>query len=220
MWYAAWFESIVDYIMNKIWSNEEITKALRIKTTRYPEIALREFIANALIHQDLSITWTSSVIEIYPNRIEIINPWAPLIDIDRFIDHPAMSRNTDLAKMMRSLWFCEESGSWVDRALESIEVYQLPAPKFETYEIFTKVTLYAPKEFKHMSQEDRVRACYQHCTLQYVLWINRMSNSTLRKRFNIPESNYPLATKIINEAKEKGKIKVWDKPKEYIPYWA
>lgn len=219
-WYAIWFEWLIDYIISQVWNNEEITKALRKNTKIYPEIALREFIANAIIHQDFSVTWTWSLIEIYSNRIEITNPWVPLIDTERFIDHPPRSRNEDLASLMRRFWFCEESWSWVDRALINIELYQLPAPKFETFDDFTKITLYTPRPLKDMTKDDKIRACYQHCVLMYIKMEEKMTNKSLRERLNIPETNYPAASKIISDTLKAWKIKEWERSKEYIPWWA
>jgi predicted HTH transcriptional regulator len=51
-----------------------------------PEIAIRELIANALIHQDFSAKGTNPMIEIFDNRIEISNAGKPLIDVLRLID--------------------------------------------------------------------------------------------------------------------------------------
>ena len=39
----------------------------------YPEIALRETIANALIHQDFSISGTGPVVEVYADRWLILS---------------------------------------------------------------------------------------------------------------------------------------------------
>ena len=50
-------------------------------------LAIREIIANALIHQDFFITGTGPTIEIFSNRIEITNPGLPLVDIKRIIDN-------------------------------------------------------------------------------------------------------------------------------------
>lgn len=219
-WYAVWFEWLIDYIISQVWINEEIWRALRVKKSIYPEITIREFVANSIIHQDFSITWTWPLIEIYENRIEITNPWIPLIDVDRFIDHPPKSRNEDLASLMRRFWYCEESWSWVDRAIKNIELFQLPAPQFEIYDEFTRITIYAPKQLKNMSKDDKIRACYQHCVLQYLSWWKKMTNSSLRERLKIPESNYPAASKIIKLTLDENKIKSWERSKEYIPYWA
>ena len=69
----------------------------------YPAIALREAVANALIHQDFSVTGTGVVVEIFSNRIEITNPGIPLVDIYRIVDNPPKSRNEKLASLMRRL---------------------------------------------------------------------------------------------------------------------
>ena len=217
--YAVAFDTIINYIQERLPVNEDISKSFRKEQKMYPEVALREFVANALIHQDFSIAGTGPMVEIFDNRIEITNPGKPLIDTDRFIDHPPRSRNEEIANLMRQVGICEESGTGVDRALIQIEMYQLPAPKFEAFSDFTRVTLYAHKNFKSMSKEERIRACFQHCVLLHVEK-KRMTNATLRKRLNIADEQYPIATTIINETIEKGFIKVSEKPREYVPDWA
>lgn len=72
--YAIGFEGFVKFLSAMLPQSEIIEQALRHKTTVYPEIALRELIANALIHQDFSITGTSPMVEVFDNRIEIRNP--------------------------------------------------------------------------------------------------------------------------------------------------
>ena len=101
-WYAVGFEGLVDYISANLPVNEEIGKALRKEIPMYPPIAIREFVANALIHQDFSIGGSSPMMEIFANRMEITNPGKPLIDVFRFIDHTPISRNEKLASL------CEE----------------------------------------------------------------------------------------------------------------
>jgi len=217
--YAISFENLLDYVNDKLPHNEEISKSLRKEVKMYPEVAIREFVANALIHQDLSISGAGPMIEIFDNRIEITNTGEPLIDTDRFIDHPPRSRNEDMASFMRQIGVCEEGGTGIDRALISIALYQLPAPNFEKYENFTKVTLYAHKSLRDMTLDDKVRACFQHCVLKYVENY-RMTNATLRERLGIGEKNYPAASAIIRATIEKKLIKESEKPKEYVPIWA
>jgi len=216
--YATAFKKVLEYIHEKLPVNEEISKSLRKEHKMYPDVAIREFVANALIHQDLALTGTSPMVEIFDKRIEITNPGKPLIDIDRFIDHPARSHNESMAAFMREIGICEESGTGIDRALTAIEIYQLPAPKFEAFDDFTRITLYAHRNLKGMSKEERIRACYQHCVLLYVRG-ERMTNASLRKRLGIERKNYPMATRIINETIKKGKIKMSGKVREYVPFW-
>ena len=217
--YAIAFESLLEYINDRLPQNEEISKSLRKEVKMYPEVAVREFVANALIHQDLSLSGAGPMVEIFENRIEITNTGEPLIETDRFIDHPPRSRNEDMASFMRQIGVCEEGGTGVDRALINIAIYQLPAPSFEKYENFTKVTLYAHKELRDMTTDDKVRACFQHCVLKYIEK-SRMTNATLRERLGIGEKNYPAASTIIKSTIEKGLIKESEKPKEYVPIWA
>ena len=217
--YAIAFENLLEYINDKLPSNEEISRSLRKEVKMYPEVAIREFVANALIHQDLSISGAGPMVEIFDNRIEITNTGEPLIETDRFIDHPPRSRNEDLASFMRQIGVCEEGGTGIDRALINIALYQLPAPSFEKYKDFTKVTVYAHKKLKDMSLDDKVRACYQHCVLKYIEK-SRMTNATLRERLSIGDKNYPAASAIIKAAIKKGLIKESEKTKEYVPIWA
>ena len=49
--YASGFEGLMNYINILLPKNEQIGQALRDETTHYPEIALCELVANAIIHQ-------------------------------------------------------------------------------------------------------------------------------------------------------------------------
>jgi predicted HTH transcriptional regulator len=223
--YASNFEGLIDYIMSITPTNEIIQSALRSEIKMYPEVAIREFVANALIHQDYCQEGNSVMIEIFPERMEITNPGSPLVDTDRFIDTPPKSRNETLASLMRRLSICEERGSGVDRAIAAIEAWQLPAPKFLREDEFTKVIMFAPQILSRMAKEDRIRACYQHCALMYVSG-QITNNQSVRKRFNITERNYPIASRILSETVEAGYIKPANPENQsrkhitYIPFWA
>ena len=94
-------------------------------------VAVRELVANALIHQDFSITGAGPMVEIFEGRIEVTNPGEPLVATDRFLDSPPKSRNESLASLMRRFRICEERGSGIDKVVSQIELYQLPPPLFE-----------------------------------------------------------------------------------------
>ena len=223
--YASGFEGLVKYVMDQLPSNEVIEKALRKNVKVYPEIAIREFVANALIHQDFTISGSGVLIEIFPERLEITNPGTPLVDTNRFIDTAPKSRNETLASLMRRLNICEERGSGIDRAIAAVESFQLPAPQFIRGEDYTRIILYAPVPLSKMDKEDKIRACYQHTCLHYVN-NQKVSNQSVRQRFNISKNNYPMAWKIISETVEAGLIKPTDpensskKFATYIPFWA
>lgn len=164
------------------------------------------------------------MIEMYADRVEISNPGIPSITVERFIDE-YQSRNELLADFMRRFGICEEKGSGIDKVVQAAEVYQLPAPDFRVGETRTTAILFAHQDFSEMSKADRVRACYQHACLQF-LSNKRMSNQTLRDRFNLSESKAPTVSLIISAAKDDGLIKSDEgdtsstRYARYLPFWA
>lgn len=222
--YASGFEGLIQYITNLLPNNEIMGKALRKVVPMYPDRAVRELVANALIHQNFFMQGTSPIIEIFEDRMEITNPGAPLIDKARFVDHPPVSRNEQLASFMRRIGVCEERGSGYDKVVFETEYYQLPAPEIEIYNDHTKVVLFAHKEYSQMSKEDKYRACYLHACLKRV---NRdyMTNASLRERFNIEKKNSSMISRLLNETCAVGLIYISpdstsDKNRKYLPYWA
>ncbi|MEK9156175.1 MAG: ATP-binding protein [Patescibacteria group bacterium] len=224
--YATGYRGLVSYINSQLPMNEEIKQALRTDNRMYPEIAIRELIANALIHQDFSIRGSGPMVEIFNDRIEISNPGKPLISVDRFIDHSPQSRNECIAALMRRIKICEERGSGIDKVIFWIEVFQLPAPMFEVSENSTRVTLFAYKSLREMEKTDKIRACYQHCCLKYVSK-EKTTNTSLRNRFKIKNENYSIASRIIGDTIDAKLIKLYDPEKsgsrkhsKYVPIWA
>lgn len=222
--YAVGFQGLIKYITGLLPYNEVIRDGIRTDVPLYPEIALRELIANSLIHQDFSIKGAGPSIDVYLDRIEISNPGKPLINTLRFIDEPPITRNERVADVMRRLGICEERGSGIDKVISSIEIYQLPAPEFRSTERSTVAVIYAPKPFSEMSRDDRIRACYQHTVLMYIT-NRKMSNATLRERFGIKEESYTLASRIIKDTIEAGLIRQTNlnqskKSSTYLPFWA
>ncbi|MCW5960730.1 MAG: transcriptional regulator, partial [Pyrinomonadaceae bacterium] len=222
--YAVGYEGAITVINSLLPANEQIGKAFRREVRMYPEIAIRELVANALIHQDFSITGSGPMVEIYSDRIEITNPGKPLIDVLRFIDHPPRSRNEDIAAFMRRINICEERGSGIDKVIHSVEIFQLPPPSFRAEGNNTTSILYADKTLAEMTREERVRACYQHAVLKYIS-NERMTNASLRERFDIADQNYPMASKIIKETINSELVKLFDssvsnKERSYVPIWA
>ncbi|MDX2231331.1 MAG: ATP-binding protein [Leptolyngbyaceae cyanobacterium bins.349] len=224
--YAVGFEGLVDFVHSAAPQNRFIEEVMREEVKMFPKQALRELIANALVHQDFLATGASVMIEMYGDRVEISNPGIPPIQVERFIDE-YRSRNEYLADLMRRFGICEEKGSGIDKVVSAAEIYQLPAPDFRVGETRTTSVLFAYQDFADMSKSDRVRACYQHCCLLYVS-NQRMSNQTLRERFGFDESKNALVSQVIRGTKEAGLIKADDSASaststryaRYLPYWA
>jgi ATP-dependent DNA helicase RecG len=222
--YAVGFQGLVRFVMDQLPQNEVIEDALRKEVKLVPEVVIRELVANSLIHQDFSIGGASVMVEIYQNRVEISNPGEPIVPVERFIDG-YQSRNERLADLMRRLGICEEKSSGIDRVVQAAEVYQLPAPDFRAGHRRTTVTIYGPKPFEEMDRNDRVRACYQHCALRWVM-AERMTNQSLRERFHLGEDKAAIASQIIAATIEAGLVKPDEsvggsrKFARYLPFWA
>lgn len=222
--YAAGFEGLIGFVTNLLPSNEVIGQALRKQVPMFPELAIRELVANAIIHQDFHLTGTAPMVEIFESRMEISNPGLPLVQTDRFLDSPPRSRNETLASFMRRIGVCEERGSGVDKVVFQTELYQLPAPLFTTSDEHTRAVLFAHRDLKEMDKFDRIRACYLHACLRYVQR-DAMTNTTLRERFGIEEKNSATASRLIKEALDAGLIVPYDvnagrKYMKYLPWWA
>lgn len=221
--YALGFSGLVEWVNGQLPANEEIGKSLRKNVRMYPEIAIRELVANSIIHQDFSVKGFPTI-EIYSDRIEISNPGVPIIQSERFIDEYG-SRNEKLADIMRRMGFCEEKGSGLDKTIFNVELYQLPPIKINVQENRTIIIIYSFKSLNSMSKEEKIRACYQHACLKYVS-NEKMTNQTLRDRFGIEEHNSALASRILKDTFDANLIKEEDpdsqsrKYKKYIPYWA
>ena len=115
-------------------------------------------------------------------------------------------------------------GSGIDKVVSQVELFQLPAPLFESPEGFTRAVLFAHKDLKDMDKADRVRACYLHACLLYVTR-REMTNTTLRARFGVEEHNRSLVSRLIREAVEAGVVVPVDadaapKLMRYLPFWA
>jgi len=222
--YASGFDDLIGFIMTLLPSNEVIGQALRKTVPMFPELAVRELVANALIHQNFHLTGTGPMVELFASRMEITNPGLPLVKTDRFLDSPPKSRNEALASFMRRIGVCEERGSGVDKVVSQAEFYQLPAPLFETTDEHTRAVLFAHREFRYMDRADRIRACYLHACLRYVQR-DYMTNTTLRERFGIDEKNSSMVSRIIKDAHDAKLIRPHDetvgsRARKYIPWWA
>lgn len=223
--YAAGFDDLISWIFSQVPEPEVITKVYREQKVIYPKKAIREIVANALIHQDCEIDGMRPIIEIYKNRIEISNPGNCLVDPEKIIESTPKARNERMADIMMRLKICESRGSGIDRVIQEIELLQLPAPKFENSDNAFKSCIYTYKPFDQLTVQEKLRALYQHVTLLYIQQ-NFATNETLRLRFGLGEKKISVISKLVASAKKLELIKNFDpnsnskKYVKYVPIWA
>ncbi|MFV0416089.1 MAG: hypothetical protein ACK5NG_06945 [Chthoniobacterales bacterium] len=76
-----------------------------------------------------------------------------------------------------------------------------------------------------MDRDDRVRACYQYCSLKRVM-SEPMTNQTLRERFHLAETKVASISQVISAAMDAKLIKLDEKAggsrkfARYLPFWA
>ena len=76
-----------------------------------------------------------------------------------------------------------------------------------------------------MDRDDRIRACYQHSALRYVV-AERMTNQSLRERFRLSEDRSSSVSQVIAASIEVGLIKLDERIgtsrrfARYLPFWA
>lgn len=221
--YAISFENAVKYVNTLLPSKEDIDSVRRKSISTFPIPAIREAIANSLIHQDFFITGTGPLIEIFENRVEVTNSGTPLVDIMRIVDNPPKSRNKKLASLMRRLNMCEELGRGWDRMVISCELQKLPAPRIQIYQESTKVSLFSHLDFTNIPMEDKIWATYLHACIKYIEG-DALTNSSLRGRFGVAESYSGSISRLIKEALNSKLIKPVDpntapRYMKYIPIW-
>lgn len=221
--YAVGFTKLLSHIMKTIPGEEQYIGGVRRRAPIFPEIAIREVLANALIHQDFTISGSGPVVEIYTDRIEVSNPGNSLIEVDRIIDE-RRSRNEKLASAMRYLGICEERGGGIDKALMQIESANLPPPDFQSSQNSMRVILYGPKPFSKLTKGEKLRACFYHCVIRW-LTNDYMSNSSLRERFSLRDEDYQAVSAIISESVKLRRIAPADENQgkrnaRYVPYWS
>lgn len=222
--YASGFDGLVGRVMDLLPCREDIVGGLRKVTPAFPELAVRELLANALIHQDFHETGAGPMLEIFDDRVEITNPGEPLVATERFLDTSPKSRNEGLASLMRRFGICEERGTGIDKVVNEIERRHNPPPLFEVPPGSTRTVLFAHRNARDMDNAEKIRAVYQHACLRYV---NRdyLTNASLRERFDIRENNRAWVSRLIRVAVQAGVIVPFDpsaapRMMRYVPWWS
>lgn len=139
-------DGMKSFVLRNIARRATIEGTKRVERFEYPEEAIREVIANAVIHRDYTITETYTQVRIFSDRIEIVNPGnlPPGVTVDNISDMQ-FSRNTAVASLMKDLTYLEEYGRGIDLVFSTMRQLDLPRPIFRnTANMFT-VTLLGSK---------------------------------------------------------------------------
>lgn len=125
----------------------EFEKGKRKDLYEIPLNALRESIANAIIHRDYSMSGTNIQLEIHQDRVVISNPGGLVEGITlKKLGTKSFRRNELIADMFSRMNLAERFGSGIRRVKTLLHENNCEPPLYES-DSFFKVTLKRPIEF-------------------------------------------------------------------------
>lgn len=122
-----------------------------IESTRREDVyeipikALRELIANAILHRNYLVHAFIQV-SIFDNRVEIVSP-GELYDnltVEEMLSGYSRLRNPLLADVFRKMNIVEQWGTGIQRVIQACEAADLPAPEFVVSGNAVKITITRP----------------------------------------------------------------------------
>jgi ATP-dependent DNA helicase RecG len=134
------------FVLRNIRKGAEIIGTKRVERYEYPEKAIREIVANAVIHRDYRITETYTQVNVFEDRVEVFNPGClpPGVTVENIRD-AQVSRNEIIAARLKDLDYLEEYGRGIDIVFNEMNRWDLLSPVFKNTTNSFKVILPGPK---------------------------------------------------------------------------
>jgi len=145
------------FILRNIRMGAEIIGTKRVERYEYPEKAIREIIANAVIHRNYKITETYTQVNVFEDRIEVLNPGClpPGVTIENIKD-AQVSRNEIIAARLKELDYLEEYGRGIDIVFNKMREWRLLPPIFKNSTNSFKVILMGEKLSKLNNRQVKI----------------------------------------------------------------
>lgn len=149
------YENAIEYIKSKLNTEYIIrTAGPREEKLELPEEAIREALLNAICHRNYFME-SSIFIEIYSDRLEIINPGGLVPGITlKELGKKSLSRNKLLFGLMQRMDLIEKAGTGILRIRTAMKDYKLILPKIETDENWFSIIFKRP-DLQKESYEQR-----------------------------------------------------------------
>lgn len=125
-------DAMESFVLRNIKNSAEIVGTKRVEKYEYPEKAIREILANAVIHRDYRITETYTQVNIFDDRIEVFNPGnlPPGVTVENIKDAQE-SRNRIIAARLNEMDYLEEYGRGIDIVFTEMSRWGLLNPLFK-----------------------------------------------------------------------------------------
>ncbi|MDO8140182.1 MAG: ATP-binding protein [Candidatus Brocadiales bacterium] len=139
------FNAAVFFLMKHLNRRSEIKGVNRKDIYEIPIEALREAIANAIIHRDYSMRGTSLMVEVYDDRVEIVNPGVFPGTKKKDFGKISVRRNEYIADLFFRMDKVERAGTGIRRMKEAMATAELPTPHIRQTDFYT-ITFKRPVE--------------------------------------------------------------------------
>ena len=138
-------DAAIDFVNKHTSVRSVIEEVRRVDIPQYPKVAIREAIANALVHSDYAMKGVTITIAMFDDRIEINNPGSlPFgITLEQVLNGSSRLRNPVIAGVFRELKLIERWGTGIRRIQDACREQGLQMPHFQELNNQFKVTLYS-----------------------------------------------------------------------------
>jgi len=134
------FHEAVLFLMKHLNVRSEIHGMDREDIYELPLDAVREAVVNALMHRDYSITGTQVSVEIYEDRLEVVNPGGLPVGLSkRSFGTLSVRRNELISDLFFRLHKVERIGMGIQRMKDAMAAAGLREPEFDTNGFFKVV---------------------------------------------------------------------------------
>lgn len=131
------FNEAMFFLRKHLNVRSEIRGVKRHDICEIPLEALREAVANAIIHRDYSMSGTSLMVEIHENRASIKNPGGLPYGMDmKLLMHTSVRRNELIADIFSRIDKAERMASGLPRIMRLLSEAGLPEPIIESNSFF------------------------------------------------------------------------------------
>lgn len=150
------YQNAITFLQSNLRTEYIIKGGPREEIFELPENAIREAVLNAIAHRDYYST-ASIQVEIYEDRIEIVNPGGLIGNFTvKDLYSRSIPRNPLLFGLMQRMELVEKIGSGLLRINEAMEKYKLPTPIIEADKNFFKITFERP-DLQERTIEERIK---------------------------------------------------------------
>jgi len=169
---------------------------------RFPLLAVREFVVNALIHRDYNYSGSGIQVILYPDRFEVLSPGglpAPL-DHGKLLTY-SYCRNPVIMDLMHRLGYAQGFGIGLARTLNLVKEKGYPEPTFSSAAAWFTATCFPLPAFEPDEQLLSRLSKQQRLGLEYTKNHDRITNRVYQGLANVSRQT---AARELKDLVEKG----------------